>query len=559
MSWSTDRERKGMRTRFFGRFVVGAAAGAMLLSVAACGSSSTDARSGASGSSRPVISVNNSEPQNGLIPSDTNEMGGGKVIRYLFEGLVSFDAKGRQHMEVARSITPNADATRYTIALKKGWRFTNGEPVTSRSFARAWSFAADAKNAQKTSNRFSTIAGYDQLQKADADPDAQLSGLHTPDDYTLIVDMNQPDSVFTTKLAHQSYFPLPSVAYKDMKKFGQAPIGDGPYSFASWSHNRDIVIKPNKSYRGSRTVANGGIEFRVYTSEDSAYSDVLSGNLDVLDQVPQSEVASFRGDSSVTAYSQPGSTFQSFIIPERLAHFGSDQEGRLRRQAISMAIDRGQIAKKLYNGTVTAATDFTSPLVPEYATKLAGGGVLSHNARKARELWGRANSIKPWSGGFRVAYNADGGNKEWVDAVCNQIKNTLGIDAQGESYATFSDLRQRVSDRSITTAFRSGWMLDYPSAEDYLNPLYASSAADGRGSNDGDYTSRDFDGALANALSQTDAARRTQAFTKAQEILIRDLPSIPLWYANVAAVSATGVRNVAFDYTNLPTYNTITK
>ena len=64
--------------------------------------------------------MNNSEPQNGLIPSDTNEMGGGKVIRYLFEGLVSFDAKGKQHLEVAESITPNEDATKYTIKLKEG-------------------------------------------------------------------------------------------------------------------------------------------------------------------------------------------------------------------------------------------------------------------------------------------------------------------------------------------------------------------------------------------------------------------------------------------------------
>ena len=53
---------------------------------------------------------------------------------------MSFDAKGKQHLEVAESITPNEDATTYTIKLKKGWKFTNGEAVTAHSFADTWKF-----------------------------------------------------------------------------------------------------------------------------------------------------------------------------------------------------------------------------------------------------------------------------------------------------------------------------------------------------------------------------------------------------------------------------------
>ena len=233
-----------MKNNAFRRLLAMAAAGAMLTSIAACGSSSSDDTASNASDSTSLISVNNSEPQNGLIPSDTNEMGGGKVIRYLFEGLVSFDAKGKQHLEVAESITPNEDATTYTIKLKKGWKFTNGEAVTAHSFADTWSFAANVKNAQKTASRFSTIKGYDELQDPNVDPKATLSGLSTPDDYTLVVELNKPDSVFPTKLAHQSMFPLPSVAFKDIKKFGQAPIGNGPYKFKS-----QIPTRTSSSYQ----------------------------------------------------------------------------------------------------------------------------------------------------------------------------------------------------------------------------------------------------------------------------------------------------------------------
>lgn len=541
-----------------GKALAACLAGAMALSLAACGGSNNDSAQQTDPADQ-IITVNNNEPQSGLVPADTNEMGGGRVIRFIFEGLVSYDADGKQHYEVAESITPNADATQFTVKLKDGWKFTNGEPVTAESFTKAWSYAANVKHAQKQGSRMSVIKGYDELQDPNVADDAQLSGLEVKDDHTFVVTLNQPDSVFPVQVAHQSFFPLPSAAFKDMKAFGQAPIGNGPYKFKEWKHNQSITVVKNPDYKGSRKVRNGGIEYRVYTQDDSAYRDVVSGNLDLLDEVPASVRKTFRNEPSVTAYTKTGSTYQNVIIPERLAHFGNDDEGRLRRQAISMAINRKQIADKVYSGTVTPSTDFTSPVVSEYAKGLPGSEVLEHNAAKAKELWAKADKISPWSGSFKIAYNADGSHKEWVDAVCNQIKNTLGIDAAGDPYPTFADVRDRITDRTIETSFRNGWMLDYPSAEDYLTPLYASSAADGHGSNDGDYKSSEFDALLADALSQTDEAKRTAGFQKAQEQLFKDMPSIPLWCSNVAAVSAKNVKNVDFDYTNMPTYYTITK
>ena len=552
-----------MKRNMLHRLVAMAAAGTMLMSVAACGSSSDDNAATSNSSDTSLISVNNSEPQNGLIPSDTNEMGGGKVIRYLFEGLVSFDAKGKQHLEVAESITPNEDATKYTIKLKKGWKFTNGEAVTAHSFADTWSFAANVKNAQKTSSRFSTIKGYDELQDPNVDPKATLSGLSTPDDYTLIVELNKPDSVFPTKLAHQSMFPLPSVAFKDIKKFGQAPIGNGPYKFKSWSHDKNIIIVPNKDYKGSRKVSNNGIEYRVYTNEDSAYSDVLSGNLDVMDQIPQSAVKTFRQDSSVIAYSQAGSSFQSFVIPERLEHFGNDEEGQLRRQAISMAINRDQIVKKVYNNTKTPATDFTSPLVPEYAKKLEkNGDNLKYNASKAKELWAKANAISPWTSDDKLtfAYNADGGHEVIYTAVVNSINNVLGAGvAATNPYPTFNDFRTAVSDRKVNGAFRSGWQPDYPSAENYLVQNFASAAADGNGSNDGDYKNPEFDALCDKAAASKSVADANKLYQQAQEVLLNDLPAVPLYYANAYGVASTGVSGFEMNWQNLPVYENMTK
>ena len=78
--------------------------------------------------------------------------------------------------------------------------------------------------------------------------------------------------------------------------------------------------------------------------------------------------------------------------------------------------------------------------------------------------------------------------------MVNSINNTLGSEvAATNPYPTFNDYRTAVSDRKVQGAFRSGWQPDYPSAENYLVQNFSSSAADGNGSNDGDYKNSKFD------------------------------------------------------------------
>src|SRR5699024_5911584 len=78
-------------------------------SLALTGCANGDSNGGAEAASGGIISVNGTEPQKGLIPADTTEVGGGKVVDALFEGLTYYDAQGTSHMAVAESIEPNED------------------------------------------------------------------------------------------------------------------------------------------------------------------------------------------------------------------------------------------------------------------------------------------------------------------------------------------------------------------------------------------------------------------------------------------------------------------
>jgi len=251
---------------------------------------------------------------------------------------------------------------------------------------------------------------------------------------------------------------------------------------------------------------------------------------------------------------QAAAIFQSFTIPQNLPHF-TGEEGQLRRQAISMAINREEITDTIFQGSRTPASDFTSPVIDGWSDSLEGAEVLEYNPDRAVELWAEADAISPWEGTFQIGYNADGGHDQWVDAVSNSLKNTLGIDASGAPYPTFAELRELVNNRTITTAFRSGWQADYPGLYNFLGPLYATNA----GSNDGDYSSEEFDQLLSDGISATDPEEANALFSEAQSVLLKDLPAIPLWYSNVTGGFSENVENVEFGWNSVPLYHLITK
>lgn len=540
-----------------GRRLVTAAAAACCALAMLAGCGSAGGASDAQATRDSAITVNGTEPTKGLIPSNTNDMAGWRIVSLIYDGLVTFDDSGNLEYVEAKSITPNKDATEYTITLKPDLRFSDGEKITASTYAKSWSFAANAANGQVGASTFATIKGYDELQNAKGDRNAQLSGLHVVNDSTLKVELNQPDSSFPYKVGDIAFLPISSKAIKDPETYGKKPIGNGPYKVKSWTVNEDLELEKDPSYNGPRKPKNNGIDFRIYQSLNAAYSDLLAGNLDVVDSIPTVALGSYRKERRAKAVNRQGPSFVSFTIPQSLEHF-QGEEGRLRRAAISQAIDRNAIAKAIFRNTVTPATDFLAPVIKGHSTKLDTSGVLSYDAAKARDLWKRADAISPWSGSFRIAYGADSTDKEWVDATVNSIRNVLGIDAQSYPFSTSKELSSAINERKVGAAFKSGLQSDYPHPEGYLVQGYDSSQADGKGLNNGDYKSAEFDALIDKASAQPDLDKAVATYQEAQKVLLKDLPVIPLWYKNVTAAAGRHV-NADFNYMGVPDYVNITK
>jgi oligopeptide transport system substrate-binding protein len=521
----------------------------------------------AEGPSTGIVTVGNGEPQNPIIPTMTNEVFGSKVTGNVFAGLVYYDAEGVVHNEVAESIESD-DNKVWNITLKDGWTFSDGTPVTAQSFVDAWNYGAYGPNAQNLSYFFEPIEGFADLQLAEDQVDEEgvpiegevpaakeMSGLEAVSDTELTVTLAQPESDFPLRLGYSAFYPLPESFFEDPEAGGEAPIGNGPYVLETWEHNSLIELRPNESYKGDRKVQNGGIDLVAYTDEDSAYNDLLDGNLDIVTNVPASAFGTFEDELGDRAVNQPAAVVQVINVPEYVKGF-QGEAGLLRRQAISKAIDRDQITETVFSGSRTPAKDFTSPVINGWSEDVPGSEVLDFDPEGAKELWDEAEAIEPWGDEpLYIASNADSDHQSWIDPTCNGIRDTLGIDCEFDAYPTFDEFLDARDNEEIKGLFRGGWQADYPAMSNFLGPIYGT----GAGSNDMGYSSEEFDAKMTEANGAPDADTAVELYKEAETILFQDLPGIPLWYNNATGGWSESVENVVFGWDSDPLLYQVTK
>src|SRR5664280_1103179 len=383
-------------------------AACLALVLSACGGGA-GADSAGPTTSGGIILAAGTEPQNPLLPTNTNEVGGGLIMNLLFQGMISYDAHGKSINQVAASIT-TTDSQTFTVKVKAGWTFTNGEAVTARSFIDAWNFGALITNNQVNAYFFGPIDGYTEVHPSglDAKPTARtMDSLTLVNTLTFTVRLTTAQASFPSRLGYTAFYPLPQRAYKDLTAFGEHPIGNGSYMLdGNWVHSVSIKVKKNATYRGTLVAKNDGVDVKVHTDQMQSYADLLANDVDVVQGIPDGVLDSFKADLGSRAINQPSGTTDSLTFPLYQPEWNTASSKQVR-QAISMAIDRQTITKTVLQGTSTPATDFSSPVVQGYSPTICGE-ICTFNPAKAKALLAAAGGFR---GMLQIVYNADGGTR----------------------------------------------------------------------------------------------------------------------------------------------------
>ncbi|MER7666122.1 ABC transporter substrate-binding protein [Streptomyces sp. NPDC096193] len=529
-----------------------ACAMALALAATACGGGSDSGGSGADG----IVSSSWGDPQNPLEPANTNEVQGGKVLDMLFRGLKRYDPKTGEAQDMIASKIDTTDSVNFTITIKDGWNFSNGEKVTAQSFVDAWNYGANLKNNQKNAYFFGYIEGYAAVHPASGAPTAQtLSGLKVVGPTTFTVKLSQKFSTWPDTLGYAAFAPLPRAFFDDHDAWLAKPIGNGPYAVDSYARGSKLALRRWDGYKGPDKAQNGGVDLNVYTDNNTAYTDLTAGNLDLVDDVPASQLKNVEADLGDRYINTPAGIIQTLAFPYYDKAWNTPNGAKVRT-GLSMAINREQITDTIFQKTRTPAKDWTSPVLG------ADGGfsetlcskACEYNAAEAKKLVAEGGGIP--GGQMKLTYNADtGSHKDWVDAVCNSINNALGNDRAcvGNPVGTFADFRNQITQLKMRGPFRAGWQMDYPLIQNFLQPLYYTNAS----SNDGKWTNKEFDRLVDQANAETDAAKAVETFQQAEEVVRDQMAAIPLWYQNGSAGYSERISNVSLNPFSVPVYNEI--
>jgi ABC-type oligopeptide transport system substrate-binding subunit len=370
-----------------------------------------------------------------------------------------------------------------------------------------------------------------------------LTGLKVVDDLTFTVEFTQADPEFPLKLAYAAFFPLPKVAFDDPEAFEEAPVGNGPFEMdGSWEHDVRIPLKKYQGYQGPDPAQVGRLVWTIIDDLNTAYNEVRAGNLDVLGPtLPPDQIATAAAEFG-ERYGQSSSTSYTYMgFPLYLPEYHSVDV----RRALSMAIDRDLIIEQIYSGTRVAAFSTIPPIFQGAREHVCSN--WDYNPTEAKTLWDSIDhpeSITVW-------FNTGGGHEEWVEAVANMWRNTLGVqDIKFESLE-FSEYNPLLDAQGATGPFRLGWGQDYPSPLNFLEPLYASYNTPPVGSNNTFYNNPAFDEAIAQGKAAVAAsgnlADGIPSYQQAEDILCADVPIAPVWFRTNQFVFTEGIGSVYYD------------
>jgi oligopeptide transport system substrate-binding protein len=454
----------------------------------------------------------------------------------LFTPLMLLNEQNELRNGVAKSITPAEGGRVWTITIKDGWTFHDGEPVTAHSFVDAWNATAYGPNAWGNNGQLANIKGYPELNPAKGTPKVKtLSGLKVLSPTRFQVTLIKPDSQFPLQVTAQQlgFYPLPKVAFRDPKAYNLAPVGNGPFKMVGkFKPNQGLTVERWNGYKGTAPQVDQ-IEFRVYTDLHTAYNDVLGGNLDI-SLVGDDQLAKAVKDfpNRLGMYDAP--SIDNLGIPLYDSRF---KDVRLR-QAISMAIDRDAISKALYGGLVSPATDWVPNSVPGARDVCRDHCRFDPAAAKA--LLEEAGG---WSGGKLTIWFPSGfGFEPLFQAVGNSIRQALGIEVAFKATAGFGPFLQARSERTVDGLSRSHWGALYPSMENVLTALYTRNGDDYYA-----YSNPEVEALLLKGRAAPSADEAITYYQQADDQVATDFPTIPLFTGKYVYAYSQRMEGVSVD------------
>jgi oligopeptide transport system substrate-binding protein len=459
-----------------------------------------------------------------LDPAIVGDAQSGAVINQLFESLTTVDPSLELRPALAESWRVEADGRRIVFHLRPNLRFSDGTPLRASDVVRSWLRVIEPERPSPLATLLMNVRGAREYLTAGGR--AEDVGLAADDAAAeVVVETLHPAADFPSIVAGSTFGIVP-LGIDDERTLepGDAFVASGGYRPVS-ADDSTIVLAANPEYWAGRPA-------------------VATINL-VTDLGGASPVAVFeRGDLDYASVSPSDATWIAYdeaLGPQLRAtpSLSTDYYGfnvkvppfddvRVR-QAFAAAVDWRRISTLAVPDPAMIATSMVPPGIPGRSDRDV---IPEHDPDRARALLAEAGF--PGGKGFPDVTLITGGN-DYDQAVVLELRRELGITVNPE-IMEFDEYFDRLDVDAPAMWFLS-WIADYPGRNDFLGVLLGTGASN----NYGNWTSPEFDAAIEEAGSAADEGTASAAYDRAEDIVKRDVPVIPMSYGSGWALSRDGL------------------
>lgn len=399
--------------------------------------------------------------------------------------------------------TSSADGTEWTIDLRTDATFSDGTPVT----------AADVKfsldRARKANGAFSFLLG-------------AIASVAAPGDHTVVITTAEPSATLVPALGSWISSVLPrDLGGRSEEDFFADPVGSGAFVLDTWERGTSLRLVKNQDYWQPGRPYLDAVQWNTVPDANTRVSQVQGGQADVASDIPFSQVSSLESSASVTADTFPATYTTMLIFNQEYAPFA---DVRVRR-AIAQAVDREAITTSTLFGAGSAACSLlppamrfaTTPDCPPFDVDAA-----------AAELSG-----SDFPDGFDVELTIDNlPESSTVAQIVQAQLEAIGITVEikvvdsGELYTIFGQQGYQMG--------LAAWASDIPDPDEQLSFMLDPNAGGNA------YYTGFNDPQVIDLIEQgrttLDPDARATAYAQVQDLVVEQVPHLPISYRNNAYV-----------------------
>ena len=500
---------------------------AVALVLAGCSGGSNGGSTGGS-----AITIGTTDKVTVLDPAGSYDNGSFAVMNQVFPFLMN-TPYGSPDVEpdIAESAEFTAP-TEYTVKLKPGLKFANGNDLTSSDVK----FTFDRQVAINDENGPASLL-------------YNLDSVAAPDDTTV---------VFTLKSADDQVFPQilssPAGPIVDEDVFSATELTSdedivkgkafaGQYEITNYDFNNLISYKAFDGYEGVLGAAKSDqINVKYYADSSNLKLDIQEGNIDVaFRSLSATDIDDLKGNDKVKVVDGPGGEIRYIVFNFDTQPFGAktpeaDPAKALAvRQAVADLIDRDEIADQVYKGTYTplysyvpaGLTGATESLKAPYGD--GNGGPDADKAKSTLEAAGVTGPVELSLQYSNDHYGPSSGDEYALIKDQLESSGLFTVNLETTEWVQYS--KDRTTD--VYPAYQLGWFPDYSDADNYLTPFFLTE----------NFLANHYDNPAVNDLIlkqavTTDPAERTAIIEQIQDAVAADLSTVP--YLQGAQVAVTG-------------------